>query len=266
MRLSIIVRLAVLASSVCLIAESFASSSTGSARQRFPWRSSGRSRLICCSGISTTAPVALNWRRPATSPSSSSRTRPPASIPATTSKTSNGRAWSVKLGVEAQSEVTASRILWAMGFHQPPTYYVEQWTLEGTDAGVKNDARFRADIDAYKPTDEWAWNKNPFVDTQAFRGLIVAQMILNSWDLKTANNRVYEADRSVCVAAPLVHGARRRLVTGPLEAETILCDARRSRAARAARTTSKGSSGRVSSRRSAAIASSSTTAACTASC
>ena len=38
---------------------------------------------------------------------------------------------------------------------------------------------------------------NPFVDTQAFRGLIVAQMVLNSWDLKTANNRLYEAtDRS----------------------------------------------------------------------
>jgi hypothetical protein len=35
-------------------------------------------------------------------------------------KDGGGRLWSVKLGVEAQSEVTASRILWAMGFHQPP--------------------------------------------------------------------------------------------------------------------------------------------------
>lgn len=108
-------------------------------------------------------------------------------------KDANGRSWSVKLGVEAQSEVTASRILWAMGFHQPAIYYVEQWSLEGTDAGVKNDARFRTDTDAFKPAGEWAWNKNPFIDTQAFRGLIVAQMILNSWDLKTTNNRVYEA-------------------------------------------------------------------------
>ena len=105
----------------------------------------------------------------------------------------NGRVWSVKLGVEAQSEVTASRILWAMGFHQPPNYYVEEWTLEGTDAGVKSDARFRTDTDTHKPADEWSWNRNPFDDTQAFRGLIVAQLILNSWDLKTANNRIYEA-------------------------------------------------------------------------
>ena len=105
----------------------------------------------------------------------------------------NGRLWSVKLGVEAQAEVTSSRILWGMGFHQPVSYYVEQWTLEGVDAGVKSDARFRTDTDPYKPAAEWSWNSNPFVDTQAFRGLIVAQMILNSWDLKTDNNRVYEA-------------------------------------------------------------------------
>ncbi|MDO8679049.1 MAG: hypothetical protein Q7R30_10860 [Acidobacteriota bacterium] len=108
-------------------------------------------------------------------------------------KDPTGRAWSVKLGVEAQSEVTASRILWAMGFHQPANYYLEQWTLEGVDAGVKSDARFRTDTDAYKPGAEWSWSDNLFVNTQAFRGLIATQMILNSWDLKTANNRVYEA-------------------------------------------------------------------------
>jgi hypothetical protein len=104
-----------------------------------------------------------------------------------------GRLWSVKLGVEAQSEVTSSRILWAMGFHQPATYFVESWTLEGVDAGVKTKARFRTDTATHVAGDEWDWYDNPFTDTQAFRGLIVAQMILNSWDLKTSNNRVYEA-------------------------------------------------------------------------
>ena len=42
-----------------------------------------------------------------------------------------GLEWSVKLGPEAQSEVVSSRILWAIGFHQPPTYYVERWSLTG---------------------------------------------------------------------------------------------------------------------------------------
>src|SRR5918993_1332188 len=40
-----------------------------------------------------------------------------------------GRLWSVKLGIEAQSEVTTSRILWALGYHQPPTYYLPSFEL-----------------------------------------------------------------------------------------------------------------------------------------
>ena len=105
----------------------------------------------------------------------------------------SGRLWSVKLGIEAQPEVTTSRILWAMGFHQPPTYFVHQFTLTGTDAGVKTNARFRTEPEQWKPTTEWSWYENPFAGTTAFRGLVVAQMVLNNWDLKTTNNRLYEA-------------------------------------------------------------------------
>ena len=39
-------------------------------------------------------------------------------------------AWS-----EAQSEVVTSRILWAIGFHQPATDYLERWTLAGAESG-----------------------------------------------------------------------------------------------------------------------------------
>lgn len=105
----------------------------------------------------------------------------------------SGRLWSVKLGIEAQPEVTASRILWAMGFHQPATYFVNQFTLTGTDAGVKTVARFRTDVDQWRPAGEWSWYDNAFMNTPQFRGLIVAQLILNNWDLKTPNNRIYDA-------------------------------------------------------------------------
>jgi hypothetical protein len=105
----------------------------------------------------------------------------------------SGRLWSVKLGIEAQSEVTTSRILWAMGFHQPATYYVPQFTLTGVDAGAKHHARFRTDLEPWRAAGEWSWYANPFADTQPFRGLIVAQLVLNAWDLKTSNNRIYEA-------------------------------------------------------------------------
>ena len=115
-------------------------------------------------------------------------------------KDASGRIWSVKLGIEAQPEVTASRILWAMGYHQPPTYFVHSFKLTGMDAGVKETARFRADIDQYKAVGDWSWSDNAFKNTKPFKGLLAAQLVLNNWDLKTANNRVYEA--SVLTVAP----------------------------------------------------------------
>ena len=105
----------------------------------------------------------------------------------------SGRMWSVKLGIEAQPEVTASRILWAMGFHQPPQYFVHTFKLTGTDAGVKTNARFRTEQDQWKPAGDWSWYENPFMNAPQFRGLVVAQLLLNNWDLKTVNNRLYEA-------------------------------------------------------------------------
>src|SRR4029453_10228925 len=41
------------------------------------------------------------------------------------------RKWSIKLGREAQSEIVLSRILWALGYYQPETYYVKGWQLAG---------------------------------------------------------------------------------------------------------------------------------------
>jgi hypothetical protein len=105
----------------------------------------------------------------------------------------SGRVWSVKLGIEAQPEVTASRILWAMGFHQPPQYFVHQFTLKGGDPGVKNNARFRTEFDQWEAKEDWSWYENAFMNMPQFGGLVVAQLILNNWDLKTVNNRLYQA-------------------------------------------------------------------------
>lgn len=106
-------------------------------------------------------------------------------------RSSDGRLWSVKLGEEAQPEVVTSRLLWAMGFHQPPTYYLPEWTLSGEDAGQKPEGRFRFEPEGHEVVGEWSWYENPFVSTQPFRGLIVAQLIFNNWDWKTSNNKVY---------------------------------------------------------------------------
>ena len=102
-----------------------------------------------------------------------------------------GRTWSVKLGPEAQPEVVASRILWAIGYHQPPTYYMATWQLSGGPGGTQPAARFRTDFEGAKVVGDWSWSENPFLETQAYRGLIVANVLLNSWDWKTSNNKVY---------------------------------------------------------------------------
>jgi hypothetical protein len=36
----------------------------------------------------------------------------------------DGLEWKVKMGPEARTEVVASPIFWAIGFHQPPIYYL----------------------------------------------------------------------------------------------------------------------------------------------
>jgi hypothetical protein len=108
----------------------------------------------------------------------------------------SGLAWSVKLGPEAQSEVAASRLLWAIGFHQPAIYYVPAWTMSGQQAGPQMAARFRAEPASEQVVADWSWYENEFVGTQPFKALVIANIMLNNWDWKTSNNKVYELSRT----------------------------------------------------------------------
>jgi hypothetical protein len=99
--------------------------------------------------------------------------------------------WSVKLGPEAQTEVVVSRILWALGYHQPQTYYVANWTMTGEQAGTQGPARFRPKPPDWMLEGEWSWYENDFVGTRPFNGLVVANILLNNWDWKTSNNKIY---------------------------------------------------------------------------
>jgi hypothetical protein len=104
----------------------------------------------------------------------------------------HGTKWSVKLGIEAQPEVVASRVLWGIGYYQPATYLVTKWRLAGQTSGVQGPGRFRPESSRETVIAEWSWYQNPFVGTRPLNGLLVANVILNNWDWKTSNNKLYE--------------------------------------------------------------------------
>jgi len=107
-----------------------------------------------------------------------------------------GRKWSVKLPPEAPTEVVASRLLWGLGYHQPPIYYVGRWNAEGRPDNPQLPGRFRESkpklhgLDAGPP---WSYYRGPFVGTREQNGLLVLMAMLGNSDIKDAQNVVYKS-------------------------------------------------------------------------
>lgn len=116
--------------------------------------------------------------------------------PGYTVKDRDGVTWNVKMGVEAQPEVAVSRLLWGIGFRQPPVYLLPSWTLQGGPRpGIKTTARFRPELPGWREAGSWLWREGPFVGTRPLKGLIAFMRIVNNWDLLDRNNEVYEFER-----------------------------------------------------------------------
>jgi hypothetical protein len=121
-----------------------------------------------------------------------------------------GREWSAKFPPEATTEVVASRLLWGLGYHQPPVYLLTDWRAAGAkDPNPQRPARFREkapDLYGLTDTGSWSYYKNPFVDTPQLNGLHV---MLGNSDLKDDQNALYTLNRPV-------EGARRWYVARDL--------------------------------------------------
>jgi hypothetical protein len=101
-----------------------------------------------------------------------------------------GRTWDVKTGDEGQPEVLTSRLLWAVGYRQPIVYFVPEWRMTGGPVSRPNSGRFRLGSD-HDTDGEWSWTDNPFVGTRQLQGLVIANLLVNNWDLKPSQNRIY---------------------------------------------------------------------------
>jgi hypothetical protein len=109
------------------------------------------------------------------------------------------REWSVKFPPEAGTEVVASRILWGIGYHQPPIYLVREWTAEkATSPNPQLPARFREkdpDLFGLEAGDSWSYYQNPFVGRRELNGLLALQAMLGNTDLKDEQNVIYALAR-----------------------------------------------------------------------
>ena len=114
----------------------------------------------------------------------------------------NGTKWRAKLGVEAQPEVVASRLLWAVGYFVNEDYLVPQVHVDNLPSNLRRKELLRSKGDVSnvrlqrrpheKRIGNWNWDRNPFVGTREFNGLRVMMALLRNWDLYDLNNAMLE--------------------------------------------------------------------------
>jgi hypothetical protein len=119
--------------------------------------------------------------------------------PGITVEDSRGRQWHVKQpphndqGAEGPIEVTLSRVLSAVGYHQPPVYFLPALAVkDARGIHAEPGGRFRLDEKSIKHIGAWSWQQNPFVGMRPYQGLLVMLMMFNSSDIKNENNALYE--------------------------------------------------------------------------
>lgn len=126
-----------------------------------------------------------------------------------------GDTWVVKLGVEAQAETVATRIIWSVGYFADEAYYIDraeiknlpklsrgQEFVEGNS--VIRGARFEPKRKGIERGINWDWEENPFVRTRELDGLKVLMVLLGNYDTRLANNKILTANNGGTVEARYV--------------------------------------------------------------
>jgi hypothetical protein len=117
-------------------------------------------------------------------------------------KDDQGVEWLVKVGDESRPETAASRFVWAMGYFTDEDYFVAELHVSGLAKlhrhsksihkdGTVTNARLKRTPKDQKKLATWAWADNPFRGSRELNGLRVIMALINNWDLKTVNNKIY---------------------------------------------------------------------------
>ena len=118
---------------------------------------------------------------------------------------SAGVKWKVKTGIEAKPETVATRFVWAVGYFVDEDYFLQELRLKNVPAKLRRGAKYvssdgvvsgaRLERPPYphaKKLGEWQWWDNPFLGKRELNGLRVLMAVLNNWDLKDTNNRIFQ--------------------------------------------------------------------------
>jgi hypothetical protein len=115
---------------------------------------------------------------------------------------SRGVVWTVKLGEEAQAETVATRLVWAVGYFAEEAYYFDEVQIDnlpklkrGRDfvlsEGIVTGARFEPERHNLTEGPAWDWNENAFRGTRQLNGLKVLMILLNNFDAREENNKIF---------------------------------------------------------------------------
>jgi len=113
-----------------------------------------------------------------------------------------GVVWTVKLGEEAQAETVATRLVWAVGYFAQEAYYFDEAQIEDLPKlsrgrefvlsdGIVVGARFEPERKHLTEGPVWDWDDNAFRGTRQLSGLKVLMILLNNFDARKENNKIY---------------------------------------------------------------------------
>jgi len=120
----------------------------------------------------------------------------------------DGVVWKVKLGAEAKPEIAATRLIWAAGYFANEDYFLPSLRVDDMphlrrrhaekfilpDGSMPN-VRLKREPQDEKKVAIWHWRNDPFSGTRELNGLRIMMALINNWDLKDANNAIYDEKR-----------------------------------------------------------------------
>jgi hypothetical protein len=113
-----------------------------------------------------------------------------------------GRTWRAKLGPEAQSETVATRLVWSVGYFVDDAHFYPRLRVRGmpkklsrghefVSHHVVRNVRLEPKLEGGVAGGMWDWDDNPFVGTRELNGLKVLMILLNNYDARRENNKIY---------------------------------------------------------------------------